>query len=106
MPERDANQLAARRTCSVTCNAGPNGEPLRCAYKPRHKGDHSWATLPTFVRPIAPGALEIHGPQQALTGTLGVHGVSVLAMPEWWSAVCSSLGDDFPHVETIRRALV
>jgi hypothetical protein len=93
------------RTCTVICNAGPNGEPLRCAYKPRHKGDHSWATLPTFVTPRDNSPLEIHPARNAVTGTLAHHGVAVLAMPEWWAAALVSLGDDFPHVQAIRRAM-
>jgi hypothetical protein len=36
-----------RKLCGVVCNAGPNGEPLACAYEPDHRGDHSWATLPS-----------------------------------------------------------
>lgn len=35
--------------CGIVSRAGPNGEPLACAYPPGHEGDHSWATLPTFV---------------------------------------------------------
>jgi hypothetical protein len=36
--------------CGVVCAAGPNGEPLACAYLPNHHGAHSWATLPTWGR--------------------------------------------------------
>lgn len=36
------------KMCGVVCNCGPNGEPLACAYKERHSGEHSWATLRTF----------------------------------------------------------
>lgn len=35
--------------CGIVSMSGPNGEPLACAYPPNHDGDHSWATLPTFV---------------------------------------------------------
>lgn len=34
--------------CCVTCTAGPNGEPVACAYRDGHPGTHSWATIPTF----------------------------------------------------------
>lgn len=37
--------------CAVLCNCGPEGEPLACGYAPGHRGDHSWATLPTFPQP-------------------------------------------------------
>jgi len=40
--------------CCIPCNAGPNGEPLACAYPRDHLGDHSWATLPTFTAPDRP----------------------------------------------------
>ncbi len=36
------------RICGVMSASGPNREMLACAYKPRHAGPHSWATLPTF----------------------------------------------------------
>ena len=36
--------------CGVICAAGPNGEPLACAYDRDHEGVHSWASLPTFER--------------------------------------------------------
>lgn len=35
--------------CGTVCAAGPNLEPLACAYKKGHEGNHSWATLPTFL---------------------------------------------------------
>lgn len=35
--------------CGVISMSGPHHEPLACAYPPGHAGDHSWATLPTFV---------------------------------------------------------
>lgn len=89
------------RTCTVVCNCGPNGEPLRCGYKPKHKGAHSWATLPTFVKP-PDGPVEVKRAQGAVTTTLALYGVAVTAKPGWWSAVCTCLGDDFPHVQTIR----
>lgn len=88
------------RTCTVICNCGPNGEPLRCGYKPKHEGAHSWATLPTFVKPPV-GPVEIHA-ADAMTAGLAVRGVAVMAMPEWWLAVCSSLGYGFPHALAIR----
>ena len=92
------------RTCTVMCPCGPNGEMLRCGYKPGHKGAHSWATLPTFIRP-PDQPVEIQRAKTALTGMLTHHGVAVIATPEWWSAACSSLGEDYPHVSTIRKAL-
>lgn len=36
------------RICGELCNAGPNGEPMACGYRPSHDGAHSWASLPTF----------------------------------------------------------
>lgn len=87
------------RTCTVSCPCGPNREPLRCGYKPGHKGGHSWATLPTFVRPHNDGGglfIQTRGALEPL---------EVIASREWWSAVCSSLGEDYPHVATIRKAL-
>lgn len=35
--------------CGVVCNVGPNGEPVACAYKSNHAGNHSWASIPTFA---------------------------------------------------------
>ena len=35
--------------CLAVSNSGPNGEPIGCGYNRGHKGDHSWATLPSFV---------------------------------------------------------
>ena len=93
------------RTCTVMCAAGPHGEMLRCGYKPGHKGEHSWASLPTFIYPARAGGLEIRKARRTVTATLGHHGLQITAMPEWWSAVCSSLGEDYPHVATIRAAL-
>lgn len=92
------------RTCTVICNAGPNREPLRCGYKPGHKGEHSWATLPTFIRP-PDQPLEAQKAKTGLTGGMNERGVAVLAYPEWWAAVCSSLGNDYPHVSAIRAFL-
>ncbi len=40
---------ALRFMCGCVSMSGPNREPLACAYPPGHDGDHSWATLPTFV---------------------------------------------------------
>jgi hypothetical protein len=93
------------RTCSVLSNSGPNGEPLRCGYKPAHKGAHSWATLPTFVRPRNEGVLELGRPGSAPITSGGAAGIQLIASSEWLSAVCSSLGDDYPHVTAIRAAL-
>lgn len=92
------------RTCTVICNAGPNREPLRCGYKPSHKGEHSWATLPTFIRP-PDQPVEVQKAKTALTSLLADRGIAVIATPEWWTAACTSLGDDYPHVSSIRMAL-
>lgn len=92
------------RTCTVICPCGPNGEPLRCGYKPGHKGVHSWATLPTFIRPPDVG-VEIHPARNTLTSLSMNGGVEVIAPPAYWSAVCSSLGEDYPHVASIRKFL-
>lgn len=36
--------------CGVVApSAGPAGEPVACAYRPKHKGDHSWVFLPTWA---------------------------------------------------------
>jgi hypothetical protein len=35
--------------CGCISLSGPNREPLACGYDVNHDGDHSWATLPTFV---------------------------------------------------------
>jgi len=45
---------APRFMCGCVSMSGPNREPLACVYPPCHDGDHSWATLPTFI----PGNLE------------------------------------------------
>lgn len=42
-------EQAKRIICGVVSMAGPHGEPLACAYPPGHEGDHSWATLPSWV---------------------------------------------------------
>jgi len=94
------------RTCTVICNCGPNGEPLRCGYKPGHAGDHSWSSLPTFFfMPVSPsGPLEIRRDMYPLCS--GLRGAPcVTALPQWWEAVCASLKDVFPHVSSIRSAL-
>jgi hypothetical protein len=41
--------------CGCMSLSGPNREPLACGYEIGHEGDHSWATLPTFVRGSPPG---------------------------------------------------
>jgi len=35
--------------CCVISHSGLYGEPLACGYVRGHAGNHSWATLPTFV---------------------------------------------------------
>lgn len=49
--------------CGTISHSGPHGEPLACAYPPNHDGDHSWATLPTFVdgKPLPLGTLDVRG---------------------------------------------
>lgn len=39
----------AASICGTICPCGPNGEPLACGYEQGHNGNHSWATLPTFL---------------------------------------------------------
>lgn len=41
--------LAALSICGLSGNYGAKGEPLACAYRRGHDGDHAWASLPTFV---------------------------------------------------------
>ena len=47
----DATHKRKPRICGVMSASGPGREMLACAYKPGHKGDHSWASLPTFPLP-------------------------------------------------------
>lgn len=35
--------------CGVVCNCGPFKEPIACGFPPHEEGNHSWATLPTFI---------------------------------------------------------
>jgi hypothetical protein len=35
--------------CGMVSLSGPNGEPLACGFRHVHDGEHSWATLPTFI---------------------------------------------------------
>lgn len=46
------DKLAGAATCGVILpNAGPNGEPVACAYPADHlPSAHSWAFLPTVIR--------------------------------------------------------
>ena len=48
MPD-DQRNLSALPLCGVICPCGPEGEPLACGYEPDHDGNHSWASIPTFV---------------------------------------------------------
>lgn len=48
-PLYPASQPIKAFMCGIVSMSGPNREPLACAYPPGHDGDHSWATLPTFV---------------------------------------------------------
>lgn len=41
--------MSALLICGVIGSCGPSREPIACGYGPGHVGDHSWATLPTFV---------------------------------------------------------
>lgn len=38
--------------CGVISASGRYGEQIACAYPPGHVGAHSWASLPTFTRPV------------------------------------------------------
>jgi hypothetical protein len=43
LPDEDGG---VRDICAAIALAGPNGEPVACAYEPGHTDPHSWATLP------------------------------------------------------------
>ena len=46
------DQMAGPPICGVVLpNAGPNGEPLACAWPADHLAEHSWASLPTQAQP-------------------------------------------------------
>lgn len=46
--------------CGMGCAAGRNLEMLLCGLSKGHKGDHAWASLPTFVggRSTGPDSFE------------------------------------------------
>lgn len=41
--------IAALSICGASGAYGAYGEPLACAHRRGHHGDHAWASLPTFV---------------------------------------------------------
>ena len=47
--DKKADEAERYAICGIVSESGPNGEPLACGYKHGHKGNHAWATLPTWT---------------------------------------------------------
>lgn len=47
--EEQARYISLLKLCTYGSASGRKGEMLLCGFKRGHKGNHAWASLPTFT---------------------------------------------------------